>query len=209
MSRVEELFNEAASAAEFAGDYLGYLTEVLRALDAEAIGRVATLLVQAARHDRAVYLVGNGGSAATACHMANDLVSSTRGSERGLRAHSLAADLAVITAIANDLGYDQIFVEQLRGRLKPGDVVIAISASGGSANVLRAVEYANEAGAVTVGFTGFDGGRLKELVSMGVHVPTAVGDYGPVEDAHIALDHILGSYLRLRLRAALEEAGAA
>ena len=209
MSRVGRLLGGAGSAADFAAGYLGYLAELLQALDTEAIGEVAELLVRAARSDRAIYLVGNGGSAATACHMANDLAAASRGAERGLRVQSLTADLAVITAIANDLGYDQVFVEQLRGRLRPGDVLIAISASGSSANVLRAVEYARAVGATAVGFTGFDGGALRDRVHLGVHVPTAPGDYGPVEDAHIALDHVLSSYLRARLQAALGGVGAA
>jgi D-sedoheptulose 7-phosphate isomerase len=200
MSRVDELYRRSEGPAGFAAGYLGYLQEVLAALDPEAIGRVAELLLETLEQDRAVWILGNGGSAATANHMANDLVAATRGLERGLRVCSLSANPAVLTATANDQGYEQLFVQQLRGRVRPGDVVIALSASGSSPNVLRAVEYAAARGAVTVGFTGFDGGALAGMVDHRLHAATPRGDYGPVEDAHLALDHILGGYLARRLR---------
>jgi len=209
MSEVERIYQRSESASAFVRGYLENLEAVLRSLDVEAVARVIDLLLEALRLDRAVYILGNGGSAATASHLANDLLAATRGSERAFRVWSLSANVATLTAAANDLGYDQIFVEQLRGRLRADDLVIAISASGNSPNVLRAVEYASEHGAVTIGFTGFDGGRLAGMVSDGVRVNTPAGDYGPVEDVHLVLDHVIGSYLRLRCRAALEAIGAA
>jgi D-sedoheptulose 7-phosphate isomerase len=108
---------------------------------------------------------------------------------------SLTDNVAVITALANDYGYDRIFVMQLEPLLAEGDVVVAISASGNSPNVVQAIEFANERKAVTVGLTGFDGGRLGELCEIHVHVPSARGEYGPVEDAHMVLDHLVMSYL--------------
>jgi D-sedoheptulose 7-phosphate isomerase len=106
-----------------------------------------------------------------------------------------------VTAIANDDGYEQLFVQQLAVLMRPGDLVVAISASGNSPNVLRAVEYANANGAATIGLTGFDGGKLKGLARHAVHVPTAKGEYGPVEDAHMVLDHLVASSLVRRVRA--------
>ena len=209
MSEVERIYQSSEDAGAFVRGYLENLEAVLRSLDVDAITRVIDRLLEALRLDQAVYILGNGGSAATASHLANDLLAATRGSERALRVWSLSANAATLTAAANDLGYEQVFVEQLRGRLRPGDLVLAISASGNSPNVLRAVEYANEHGAVTVGFSGFDGGRLAAMVSDGVHVSTPAGDYGPVEDVHMVLDHVIGNYLRLRCRAALEAIGAA
>ncbi len=140
--------------------------------------------------------MGNGGSAATAAHFANDLSLGPRVfGGKAYRAISLTDNTALMTAAANDLGYDSVFVEQLKTLLGTGDVVIAISASGDSPNVIRAVEYANEAGAVTIGLTGFDGGRLREIVNEHVHIATPKGDYGPVEDLHLILNHLITSYL--------------
>jgi len=103
--------------------------------------------------------------------------------------------VAVLTAIANDYGYEHVFAKQLEAQLSPGDVVVAISASGNSPNVLNAIEYANARGATTIGLTGFDGGRLAKMVRHAVHVPTERGEYGPVEDAHMVLDHLVGGYV--------------
>jgi D-sedoheptulose 7-phosphate isomerase len=116
------------------------------------------------------------------------------------RAVSLTDNVAVLTAIANDIAYADVFVRQLEGLLRPGDVVVAISASGNSPNVVRAIEYARSHGAVTVGLTGFDGGRLKALCDEAVHVATPPGEYGPVEDTHLVLDHLITGYLRARLQ---------
>jgi D-sedoheptulose 7-phosphate isomerase len=100
-----------------------------------------------------------------------------------------------MTAAGNDIGYESIFVEQLRTLLMPGDVVVAISASGNSPNILRAVEYAKTRHAVTVGLTGFDGGGLREIVDESIHIQTERGDYGPVEDLHLMLGHLITTYL--------------
>ena len=139
----------------------------------------------------------------TASHFANDIAIGTRtGDDRPFRALSLADNAAVMTAIANDDGYDEIFVQQLQVLIRPGDVVVAISASGRSPNVIKAIEYANAHDAITVALTGFAGGRLKEIARHGVHVPTDEGEYGPVEDTHLILDHLVGAYLARRVRAA-------
>src|SRR5204863_6152943 len=102
---------------------------------------------------------------------------------------------ALVSAAANDLGYESVFSEQLKTLLVSGDVVLAISASGNSPNVIRAVEYANHRGATTIGLTGFDGGRLRQVVREHIHIPTPKGDYGPVEDLHLVLNHLISSYL--------------
>ena len=106
-----------------------------------------------------------------------------------------------MTAIANDDGYDLVFVQQLQTNLAPGDVVVAISASGNSPNVVKAIDYANERGCRTVGLTGFDGGELARKASLNVHIPTSKGEYGPAEDGHMILDHLVGAYLARRVRA--------
>ena len=192
MNQVDSLWKTSATGAEFADGYLRYLTEVLALLDRNAIARMASVLLDARARNARIFFLGNGGSAATASHWVNDL---TRWRGRPFRAVSLTENVAVLTAVANDHGYEHVFRNQLETLMGPGDVVIAISASGDSPNVLSAVEYANQNGAVTIGLTGFDGGRLKELAQVNVHAPTNPGEYGPAEDVHMVLDHLVTAYL--------------
>jgi len=131
----------------------------------------------------------------------NDIAIGSKSLEKPFRVMSLTDNAAVLTAIANDYSYDEIFTQQLRVLMEEGDVVVAISVSGNSPNVVQAVEYGNERGAHTIALTGFDGGRLHECASLVVHVPTSVGEYGPAEDVHMILDHLVGSFLGLVCRA--------
>jgi D-sedoheptulose 7-phosphate isomerase len=193
--RLEALFREDRSPAAFARGYLAYLTKVLSALDEAAIAAFIDLLVDARERSATIFFIGNGGSAATASHFANDIAIGSRSQNKPFKALSLTDNMALLTAVANDFGYDEVFTAQLKLYLKPGDVVVAISASGNSPNVVKAIEYANAHGATTVGLTGFDGGQLKRLAKLGVHVPTAKGEYGPTEDAHMVLDHLVGAFL--------------
>jgi D-sedoheptulose 7-phosphate isomerase len=148
-----------------------------------------------------VFFIGNGGSAATASHFANDIAIGTRtGDAKPFRAMALTDNVAVLTALANDNGYDSIFVDQLKVHLRDGDALVAISASGNSPNVIAAVEYARSRGAKVVGLTGFDGGKLRTLSDIAIHAQTAKGEYGPVEDLHMVVDHLVGSDLAARVR---------
>ncbi len=199
MNEIEKLFGQTSSARAFAQRYLEYTSEILRDIDLEAICDCVDALLAAREADRTIFVVGNGGSAATACHFANDLAVGVR-SARPFRATSLAANGPALTAIANDFGYEHVFVKQLEGRIGAGDVVVGISASGQSANVIAAIEYANQHGGVTIGFSGFEGGGLARLSSVSVHVPSTKGEYGPVEAVHTVLLHIVSNYLMLRCR---------
>jgi len=198
--RVETLFRNAPDVAAFAEGYFTYLHEVLARVDGAALDRVVDALLGAREDGRQIYLMGNGGSAATAGHFANDLLVSVRIEGKPFLATSLSENTAVLTAVSNDFGYEEVFFRQLEGRVSNGDLVLAFSASGNSPNVLKAVRYANASGALTIGFTGFDGGALREESSLSVHVPTGLGEYGPAEDAHLAIDHMLTNYLTLALR---------
>lgn len=182
-------------AEDFARGYLEYLGEVLARLDVEAVAAFAGALLAARERDAQVFFIGNGGSAATASHFANDVAIGSQTWDRPFRAMSLTDNVPMLTALANDYGYDEIFVRQLQTLMRPGDVVVAISASGNSPNVVKAIEYANAHGATTIGLTAFDGGELKRLAALNVHVPTARGEYGPSEDVHMILDHLVGAYL--------------
>ena len=147
-----------------------------------------------------IFFIGNGGSAATSSHFANDLGYGTDSYDKPFRVVSLADNNAAMTALANDFGYEEMFVRQLRVLGKPGDVVVGISASGNSPNLLKAFEFARAAGIRTVSITAFDGGRLRQMADQGVHVPTGSKEYGPAEDAHMILDHLVGAYFMRLLK---------
>lgn len=186
----------------FAGAYLTYLQSVLQRIDTKEIGRFIRTLLDARERGATIFFIGNGGSAATACHFANDLAHGTLTYAKPFRAISLTDNNAIVTALANDYGYDEVFTRQLQTLGKRGDVLIAISASGNSPNLLKAFDYARPAGIKTVAITSFDGGKLKSAADEGIHVPTEPKEYGPAEDAHMVLDHLVGAFLMRYVRAA-------
>lgn len=180
--------------------YRAGLSRCFDELALDQVERVATYLLEAYRNRTQVFFLGNGGSASTASHMAVDFGKGTAvpGHPR-LRAISLTDNVGLLTAWANDTAYEEVFKEQLENLLEPQDVVVAISASGNSANVLRAVEFARRRGAKTIGLVGFGGGRLKNLVD--VDITTSSHNYGQVEDFHLSLSHILSQFLREAIHA--------
>jgi D-sedoheptulose 7-phosphate isomerase len=181
--------------ATFAAAYIKYLQSILGSLDTAEISRFIGTLLAARDRGATIFFIGNGGSAATASHFANDLAIGTNEYEKPFRAVSLTDNVPLITAIGNDFGYEEVFVRQLRILGKKGDLLIAISASGNSANLLRAFEYAQASGIKTIAITAFDGGKMKALADDGIHVPTGLKEYGPAEDTHMVLDHLVGAYL--------------
>lgn len=187
------------SASAFMSRYASYLTGLLENLDIVGLESASRLLSAAYREGRSIYCLGNGGSAATASHFATDLAWGRRiKGETRPRAISLCANVPLMTALSNDLGYESVFVEQLKGLLQPGDVVVAISASGNSENVVQAVQYANEHSGNSVGLVGFDGGKLKSQCHACIHVETPAGMYELVEDVHHAVCHMLSGHLKLQ-----------
>lgn len=178
--------------------YLGEMERALCSLSRDDVRRVVTALFDAWRWDKCVWLIGNGGSAATASHMMNDLCKCTLvdGQPR-FRAMALTDNVPLLTAIANDVDYADVFVEPLRTHLRKGDVLIALSGSGNSANVLRAVAYAKDAGALTIGLCGKPGGMLAKSADLTVIVPA--DRIGQQEDGHLILGHTLALALRERI----------
>lgn len=155
-----------------------------------------SLLNEALESQATIYLIGNGGSAATASHFATD-ISKTLNS-RGVfgRAISLCDNSSLITAISNDFNFDQIFEKQLSILANPGDVLVSISASGNSKNLVRAINYANNHQISTMSMSGFSGGELANISKVSLHVPTGEGDYGVAEDCHSIICHYLSEQLR-------------
>jgi D-sedoheptulose 7-phosphate isomerase len=200
MNNLDQFYTQDPVA--FAAAYLDYVQQVLRGIDTREVGRFIATLLDARQRGATIFFIGNGGSAATASHFANDLAVGTQAYALPFRALSLTDNVAVMSAIGNDFGYDDIFSRQVQVLGKPGDVLVAISASGNSPNLLKAFEVARAAGIKTVALTAFDGGRMKTAADEGIHVPTAAMEYGPAEDAHMVLDHLVGAYLMRLVRSA-------
>jgi D-sedoheptulose 7-phosphate isomerase len=181
---------------KIAAEYLHAFEELLHRVDLEAVERIARELGAARDRGATVYIAGNGGSAATASHWVNDLGKATKvNGQSPMRVMSLSDNVSWLTALANDEGYERVFSGQLENFAKEGDVLIVISASGNSPNLLRAVETAREHKVLTVGFLGFDGGALRNMVDECLWIPTEKGAYGLVESAHSLLCHILTTCL--------------
>lgn len=181
----------------FVENYLRELKETLDKLPSSQIEKIKDILLGAYRENKKVFIMGNGGSAATASHFACDLAKGTAGkddSRKRFKAIALTDNVPILTAWANDTGYENIFLEQLKNLLDEGDVVIAISGSGNSRNIIKAVEYANAQKALTIGLTGFRGGKLKGMVQECLIVPSH--SLEQIEDVHLILEHILCSWLR-------------
>jgi len=179
----------------FLQGYINRLQQLLDAVDISTIEAIIEALETTLKLQGKIYIIGNGGSAATASHMVNDLgVGLRRRDIINFDIISLADNTPVTTAIANDLGYENIFYAQLKDQIKSEDVLIAISCSGNSQNITKAAQYACDQGATIIGLTGFDGGELKRLATHSFHIQTPASEYGLVEDMHMILDHMIYSY---------------
>ena len=200
MNKLDQIYSESLSINDYSKSYIDYLSSVLNNISLKDIEKFVEVLLEARERESSIFFIGNGGSAATASHFANDIAIGTRTYEKPFRAISLCDNQAVITAIANDDGYEKIFSQQLQVLLKKQDVVVAISASGNSPNLLDAIDTAKKLNTITVGISAFDGGKMKEMVDVSLHVPTEKGEYGPAEDAHMVLDHLISNYLMRLVR---------
>lgn len=170
--------------------YLCMEKEVLDSLSPEQISEVMNVLEHARINGKRIFICGNGGSASTASHLESDFNKGISYAQKiKYDVECLNDNVPMMMAIANDIGYEDIFVVPLRNKLKKGDIVIGISGSGNSENVLRAIEYANDLGADTIAFTGYNGGKLKKAAKYHIHV--AVDNMQIVEDVHLTLNHMM------------------
>lgn len=185
------------SVREFANWYRDQELRQWQALDFDAIDKIAKSLEKAEKAGKQVFVMGNGGSAATASHIATDWSKTAeRAGKPLLRCLSLNDNVAFMTAVGNDLGYDALFVRQLENLLNKNDVVVIISGSGNSPNVVKAAEFAKKKGATVIGMTGFSGGKLRKLADICLHIDS--DQYGVIEDLHMAVGSILAFYLKQR-----------
>lgn len=183
----------------FIDTYIAELKRCLDLLDREKIGSVIDLLLMANKNNKKIFIMGNGGSASNASHMASDLGKGTLlriydDKEKRFRVISLTDNVAYLTALANDISFEDIFVQQLKNLVDRGDLVIVLSGSGNSKNLIKAVKYAKKFGAKSIGFLGFkDGGKLGKLVDKAIIVDSK--SYGPCEDIQLVLDHIITGWI--------------
>lgn len=203
MNNIDKLCNNSHSASAFALNYFDYLKQVLDTIEPESINRLVEEFEDARSAGNTIFIIGNGGSSTTATSMANDIgfdVIKKSGTDKPFKVLALTDNTSVLTAIANDVGYENIFLNQLKIHYRQGDKLLAISASGNSPNVVAAAEWVRRQGGNVISFVGFTGGKLKEISNVTVHVQSEAGEYGPVEDAHLVLNHILAHWFQFKLK---------
>ena len=184
-----------ASAASYFDAYVDEISRAAKTIEPAALDRAGALLIEAYARGSRAFSCGNGGSASIANHMQCDHVKGVRNAtDLTPRVQSLSTNVELVTAIANDLGYEEIFVYQLQSQAEPGDVLVAVSSSGRSPNIVRALTWARDHGLRTIAVTGFDGGASRRVAEVSVHVECT--NYGVVEDLHQAVMHILAQYVR-------------
>lgn len=175
--------------------YFNYLSKIFKEINYKDIEIFSKELIKSRNISSNIFFIGNGGSASTASHFANDIAVGSKSLEKPFKALSLTDNQAIITAIGNDYGYEYIFVKQLQIYAKKNDLLVSISASGNSENLVKAIKYCNSEGIKTLSLTSFDGGILKEISNFNLHIPTEIGEYGPAEDIHMIIAGLIGSYL--------------
>ena len=198
---LEEIFGQSSLQTDYFRKYCDYVQQLIAEIDIESVKTVVDRLLEARKNDKTIYFAGNGGSASTASHFAQDMGEVGRKiNGKGFRTRSINDNVSALTAISNDYGYDHVFSLQIQHSFDPGDVLVVISASGNSPNVIKAVELAKEKGGSAVALVGFDGGRLAQICDHVVHIQSKKGEYGPVEDIHLILNHMIVSYLMMALK---------
>ena len=175
--------------------YLAELQQGIEFFPTQEVIKVADALLQISP-SALLYVIGNGGSASTASHMATDLGVGSIRRRNPIRCISLTDNVAALTATSNDLNFSEVFAQQLKLLGRKGDVLICFSASGNSENLLAACTLAKSIGILTIGITGFDGGKLRQICDLSIHVPTAFGSYGVTEDLHLSVSHMLTEIIR-------------
>ena len=203
MNNLNEAFKNVSNMGKYSREYFSYLAKVLESIDEAEINKLADAFESARAKENTIFVAGNGGSAVTATTMANDIgfdILKKTGTKKAFKVLALTDNNSVITAIANDVGYENIFINQLKIHYRLGDCLIVISASGNSSNILKAAEWVKSKGGTIIGFLGFTGGKLIELCDVKIHVETEVGEYGPVEDGHLIMNHILAHWFQNKLK---------
>ena len=187
-------------------DYFARLKETIDNLNVASLEKTVDLILEAREKGKTMFIFGNGGSAANASHIAGDFLKGiSYGLDKRFRVHCLNDNMAATTAITNDLSYNDVFLEQLKTWLNPGDIVIGISGSGNSENILKTIEWANDNGAHTIGVCGYKGGKLIDMVHTALHAP--INDMEISEDIHIIIFHAIKQMVLQKIKGKNVEMG--
>ena len=201
MSVINKLSVKNKNVASFAESYFQNLIDTFKKLDKELIIKLEREFLEIRKKNATLYVFGNGGGAATAMTMANDLGFDVlkKTNKKTFKIISLNDNSSVITAIANDTGYDNIFLNQLKIHFKRNDKILIFSASGNSKNLVDAANWVKKKGGKVISILGFDGGKLKKISNLSLHIKSEKGDYGPVEDIQLIINHILAHWFQKNL----------
>ena len=206
MNNLEKIYKKTGlNVKSFSENYVEYLITLLNELDHEKVEECVIELEKARQKGNTIFIIGNGGSASTASHIGNDfglavLKTSNKSVNKSYRALPLTDNVSVISAIGNDSSYNDIFLDQLKVHYRKGDILISISASGNSPNLLSASNWVNQQGGTTIGWLGFDGGKLKDMVDIPIVVKSPKGEYAPVEDVHLIINHIIVTWMQFNIK---------
>ena len=196
---INKIANSSKTLEQFSKSYIDYLNNLLLSIDFRKLNKLSKVLLSSRGNKNTIFVIGNGGSASTASSMANDLgfdiIKKTR-TNKPFKFLSLTDNSSVLTAISNDTGYENVFLNQLKIHFKKGDIAILISASGNSQNLILAADWIKKKGGKVFSLLGFDGGRLKKISNDYLLIKSAKGDYGPVEDSHLIINHILAHWFQ-------------
>lgn len=199
---IKAIAKNSDSIEIFAKNYINYLSERFFAIDFSKFEKLKNFILKARNQKKTIFVFGNGGSAATASTMANDLgfdILKKTSTDKPFKFFALTDNTPVITAIANDTGYENVLINQLKIHFKKGDFIILISASGNSKNLIIAAKWIKKNKGTIFSLLGFDGGKLKKLSNNYILVNSSKGDYGPVEDSHLIINHILAHWFQNKL----------
>ena len=203
MNNINAAFDKSNSFSDFATRYFNYLADIQKKINQDELNKFADEFMSAREKGNTIFVAGNGGSAATATTLANDIgfdIIKKTGTDMPFKVFALTDNSSVITAISNDVGYENIFINQLRIHYREGDKLVVISASGNSKNVILAAEWVKNRGGTVLGMLGFDGGDLRQICDLSILIPSLPGEYGPVEDMHLMINHLLAHWFQNKLK---------
>lgn len=205
MNNLDKIYQEnPTDIASFSKGYCDYLVTLLQNLNHKQMSECFHHLEEARQNDNTIFVIGNGGSASTASHIGNDfglavLKKTKKDKNKSYRVLALTDNMSVISAIGNDSTYYNIFLDQLKVHFRSGDKLIVISASGNSPNLVAATEWFQQQGGIVIGWLGFDGGKLKNMVDLPIVIESPKGEYAPVEDMHLIINHILVTWMQFKV----------
>mgnify|MGYP006112443377 FL=1 len=203
MKTFQKLYHNSVNIGEFASGYFKRLKNILDNININSINKLEEEFEDSRKNGNTIFVIGNGGSATTASSMANDIgfdIIKRTSIKDPFRILSLTDNNSIITAVGNDIGYENLFISQLKLHYRDGDKLLVISASGNSKNILLAADWVKERGGKIIGFLGFDGGKLLKIADLAIHIKTEEGEFGPVEDMHLIINHVLAHWFTEKLK---------